>query len=104
MDTGGPRLDQLQEHLREFLEGVQVKGCVQKALQLCQVGLLVASGWSGCWVSASIPDRLSTVNGGPKSWLDIVIVALVLVLFLAPGQLSIGILLCLSQQEVEGEW
>lgn len=57
MDTGGPWPDQLQEHLREFLEGVQVKGCVQKALQLCQVGLLVASGWSGCWVSASIPER-----------------------------------------------
>lgn len=55
--TWGPWPDQLQEHLREFLEGVQVKGCVQEALQLCQVGFLVASGWSSCWVSASIPER-----------------------------------------------
>lgn len=54
--TLGPWPHQLQEHLREFLEGVQVKGRVQKALQLRQVRLLVARGWSGCGVSASIPE------------------------------------------------
>jgi hypothetical protein len=50
------------------------------------------------------PDGLGTVNGGPKSRLHVVIVALVLVLFLAPGQLSVRVLLRLLQQEVEGEW
>lgn len=52
---------------------------------------------------ATLPHRLGAVDGGPQPGLHVVVVALVLVLLLAPGQLGAGVLLHLLQQEVEGE-
>ena len=51
----------------------------------------------------ALPHRLGAVDGGPQPGLHVVVVALVLVLLLAPGQLGIGVLLHLLQQEVKGE-
>lgn len=51
--------------LGEVLEGVQVKGRVQQALQLRHVGLLVAGGWGCRRVPASVPgggDRAVTAK------------------------------------------
>lgn len=50
------------------------------------------------------PHGLGTADGGAQPGLHVVIVALVLVLLLAPGQLGIGVLLHLPQQKVKGEW
>lgn len=41
--------------LGEALVGIQVEGNVQEALELSQVGLLVASGWCSSWVAAGVP-------------------------------------------------
>lgn len=124
--SGGPAP---QEHLGELLERIQVEGSVQQALKLRQVRLLVAGGRGGCWVPAGVPakkngeggswhgpgllpqgrmaraspHRLGTVNGGPEPGLHVVVVALVLVLLLAPGQLGVRVFLYLLQQQVEGE-
>lgn len=50
-----------------------------------------------------LPHGLGTADGGAQPGLHIVVVALVLVLLLAPGQLGVGVLLHLLQQQVEGE-
>lgn len=50
-----------------------------------------------------LPHGLGTADGGAQPGLHVVVVALVLVLLLAPGQLGIGVLLHLLQQQVEGE-
>lgn len=60
------------ECLREFFEGVQIKGCVQEALQLCQMGFLVARGWSSCWIPASIPER----EGAVRQWTPVGVIFL----------------------------
>lgn len=51
----------------------------------------------------SLPHGLGPVDGGAQPGLDVVVVALVLVLLLAPHQLGVGVLLRLLLQEVEGE-
>lgn len=42
-----------------------------------------------CWWS-TLPHRLGSLDGGPDAGLDVVVVALVLVLLLAPDQVSVG--------------
>ena len=51
----------------------------------------------------ALPDRLGALDGGPDAGLDVVIVSLVLVLLLAPDQVSVGVLLKLGPDQVEGE-
>lgn len=50
-----------------------------------------------------LPHGLGPADGGAQSGLHVVVVALVLVLLLAPGQIGVGVLLHLLQQQVEGE-
>lgn len=45
---------------------------------------------------ATLPHRLGAVDGGPQPGLHVVVVALVLVLLLAPGQLGAGVYFCTS--------
>lgn len=58
---------------------------------------------SGPHVGRGLPHGLGAADGGPQPGLHVVVVALVLVLLLAPGQLGVGVLLHLLQQQVEGE-
>ena len=51
----------------------------------------------------ALPDGLGALDGGPDAGLDVVIVTLVLVLLLAPDQVSVGVLLKLGADQVEGE-
>lgn len=50
-----------------------------------------------------LPDGLDAVNGGAHARLHVVVVALVLMLLLAPHQVSIGVFLRLGLHQVEGE-
>lgn len=86
------------------LESIRVEGCVQEPLQLHKMSFLVTCGWGSCRLSAGVPNGTGVVEGSADAWLDIVVVALILVLFLAPQQLSLRILLCLSFNQVKWEW
>lgn len=52
----------------------------------------------------SLPDRTCTGSGGEDARPDVVVVALVLVLLLAPHQLSLWILINLCLHQVKREW
>ena len=51
-----------------------------------------------------LPDRFDAGDGGAHAWLDVVVVALVLVLLLAPHYVSVGVLLRLTLHQVKWEW
>ena len=48
-----------------------------------------------------VPNGPGAVNGGAEAGFDVVIVTLVLVLFLAPHQVSVGITICLHHHLVK---
>lgn len=52
----------------------------------------------------SLPDRTCMGNGGADAWPDVVVVALVLVLFLAPHQIGVWIFINLCFHQVKWEW
>lgn len=54
----------------------------------------------GGWV---VPNGAGAVDGGAEAGFDVVIVTLVLVLFLAPHQVSVGITICLHLHLVKRE-
>lgn len=86
------------------LEGIWVEGCVQEPLQLHKMSLLVACGGGSCRLSAGVPNGTGVVEGSADARLDIIVVALIFMLFLAPQQLSLWIFLCLGFHQVKREW
>ncbi len=54
-------------------------------------------------VPTNSPDRAGTVDGGTDAWLDVVVVALVLVLFLTPHQISIWMTVSLCLHQIKRE-
>lgn len=55
-------------------------------------------------VEKYLPDRTCAGDGGADTRSDVVVVALVLVLLLAPHQVSLWILLNLCFHQVKWEW
>lgn len=113
-------------------ECLQVERRVQETLQLHQVSVLVPSSWSCCGLTTSIPEKetdilkgrsqqrhsreisylvqtdsldgSSVVGGGADAGLNVAVVALVLVLFLTPHQISIYVSIGLFFHQIKWEW
>lgn len=55
-------------------------------------------------LKSNLPDGACVTDGGADAGLDIVIVAVVFVLFLTPNQICIWIVISLFFHQIKGEW
>lgn len=55
-------------------------------------------------LKSNLPDVACVTDGGADAGLDIVIIAVVFVLFLTPNQICIWIVISLFFHQIKGEW